>query len=531
MKKGNNKLVIWIIVLLAFYLIFISDRNSNSNHYDDEAFHILASTSVSKMDDDLIKYGKKQGIDVIIEHYGDLEIVDMLNEDAKKYDAVWMSNSLWLYMLNNPNLTTDSKSIAISPVVMGIKKSKAKELGFTSKEITNKDILNSIKSGQLKYIMSSVTKTNTGAITYLNFLNTLSGSPPLLTEEMLDNESLKSDLKSFFKGVSRVSGNETELAQYFNSGEYDALIDYESSLIDMNKALSASGKETLYLIYPTDGIALNDLPFAYVNNDATDTENKEAFITLQNYLRSEDTLNKMSSLGLRSWYGGINNNPDKSVFNPEWGIDTTKYLRDMALPSKGVITKAINMYIDVLRKPNHTVFLLDVSGSMYGDGLDELSEAMYYILDREKASIEKLQFSNSDKITIITFNEKVSKIYDTKNGSETEDVIKIINELDANGGTNIYEPSIAGLKILKDVDENEYTRTIILMTDGNSNNGKFSNLANYYRTNKLNIPIYSITFGDSNEKQLNEIAKLTNAKIFDGKNGLLKAFREVRSYN
>ena len=52
-----------------------------------------------------------------------------------------------------------------------------------------------------------------------------------------------------------------------------------------------------------------------------------------------------------------------------------------------------------------------------------------------------------------------------------------------------------------------------------------------YKRYKMNVPIYSITFGDSDEEQLNEIANLTNAKVFDGKSGLLKAFREVRSYN
>ena len=69
------------------------------------------------------------------------------------------------------------------------------------------------------------------------------------------------------------------------------------------------------------------------------------------------------------------------------------------------------------------------------------------------------------------------------------------------------------------------------MTDGASNNGTFKDLKNYYNTTKKNIPIYSITFGSSNERQLKEIAELTNGKIFDGKKGLTRAFKEVRSYN
>ena len=168
---------------------------------------------------------------------------------------------------------------------------------------------------------------------------------------------------------------------------------------------------------------------------------------------------------------------------------------------------------------------------MYGSGVRELQEAMNYILDKEQASKDNLQFSDEDKITIITFNGGVKDVYKTRYGNQTNEIIYDINNLVPDGGTNIYDPSIKALEILKEDNSDEYTKTVILMTDGNSNVGRFSTLSNYYKTNNLDIPIYSITFGSSSESQLREIAKLTNAKVFDGKNGLLKAFTEVRSYN
>ena len=48
---------------------------------------------------------------------------------------------------------------------------------------------------------------------------------------------------------------------------------------------------------------------------------------------------------------------------------------------------------------------------------------------------------------------------------------------------------------------------------------------------KKDIPIFSIMFGDASSVQLEEIAKLTNAKVFDGRTNLLRAFKEVRGYN
>ena len=535
-KKNNNVAAAIVIFIILAFTLFGGEKDEIDNDNiikknNDNVFRIIASTSTDKMDEKLIKYAKKNHIKVEIEHYGDLEIVDILNNDPTSYDAVWISNSIWLYMLDNSYLTTDSKSIVIDPVVMAIEKNKAKELGFIDKEIYNKDILNAISEGKLKYIMSSVTKTNTGATSYLSFLNSMAGSPEVLTEEMLEKDSLKNDLKTFFKGVERVSGDEKYLTEMYLNGDYNAMINYESSLIEINKSLVKKGKEPLYLIYPVDGVAINDMPFAYINNDSTDEKNKEKFIKLQSYLRSDEAIKLMQEYGYRSWYGGTNNKVDKKTFNPDWGIDTTKYLKDMKYPSKKVISKAISLYIESFRKPTHVVFCLDVSGSMYGSGLNELQEAMNYILDKDKASKDNLQFSNNDKVTIITFNSKVSHISETKYGNNLEDIIYGINKLYANGGTNIYDPSIEALKILSKDDSNEYTKTVILMTDGQSNSGYYYDLRDYYQKNKLDIPIYSITFGSSDESELNQIAKLTNAKTFDGKSGLLKAFAEVRSYN
>ena len=528
-KSGGFILPILAILLVIFFWTKVIGLGGSSI-FDKNTFHILASTSTKMMEDDLRKFARKNRIDLEIDYYGDLEIVDILNNDSSDYDAVWLSNSLWLYMLDNSYLTSDSKSIVMNPVVLGIEKDKAEELGFVDKEIYNKDILDAIKSGKLKYIMSSVTKTNTGATTYLNFLNSLAGSPEVLTEEMLDNTSLRTDLKNFFKGVERVSGDEDYLEDIYLKGEYNAMITYESSLISLNKKLEKNGKTPLYLVYPLDGVAINDMPFAYVNNDLKDEENKEKFLKLQNYLRSDECISKMEKLGYRSWYGGVKEKTDTKTFNPNWGIDTTKYLKDMKYPSKKVITKAISIYIEELRKPTHVVFCLDTSGSMYGNGIAELQEAMNYILNYETASKDMLQFSDSDKISVITFNSKVDKVFETKYGNATSEIIEEINNLYAVGGTNIYDSSIKALDILKD-ESDDYTKTVILMTDGLSNNGSFTDLKKYYQNNKLNIPIYAITFGDSDESELSMITNLTNAKVFDGKNGLRKAFTEVRSYN
>ena len=45
------------------------------------------------------------------------------------------------------------------------------------------------------------------------------------------------------------------------------------------------------------------------------------------------------------------------------------------------------------------------------------------------------------------------------------------------------------------------------------------------------LPIFGVTFGRADASQLETLANLTQARVFDGKANLTEAFRSVRSYN
>ena len=315
----------------------------------------------------------------------------------------------------------------------------------------------------------------------------------------------------------------------FINGSYEAVITYESSIIKINQRLKKAGKDPLYAIYTVDGVSISDSPFAYIDNG--NSQKAEIFNELQSFILSDEGQNLLAEQGRRTWYGGVNENANKTIFNPEWGIDTTKYIVPVKYPSTSVIKTALNLYQSELRKPVHTVFCLDYSGSMNGSGYNELVSAMEYVLDEKKASENLLQFSENDKITVIPFSSKVLDVWNVDSGTESQKLLEKIKKQSPTGATNIYDTSIKALSILKDENIEKYNLSIILMTDGQSNVGEYSNLEKEYKNLKMDIPIYSITFGDANEEQLDKIAELTNAKVFDGKTDLLKAFKQVRGYN
>lgn len=536
----NKKVTLTVTVIVIFLLIIlasamdvlenndiINGKNNIANMFGKNTFNIIASQENKDLEEVIQNYAKSKKYNVNIEYAGTLEIMDKLN-NGEKYDAVWISNSIWLYMLDSNVKVLNSKYTSINPIVFGIKKSKAQELDFINKTIKTQDIVDAISSGKLKFSMSNPTSTNSGASAYLGFLYTLAGNPEVLKKENLQNKKLVKNLTTLFTGLERSSGSEDFLEEIFLNGNYEAVVTYESSIININKKLQQQGKETLYAIYPVDGVSISDSPFAYIDNK--DEKSKEIFLDLQSYILSNEGQKLLQAKGRRTWYGGVNSNVDKSIFNPEWGIDTTKYISPVKYPSTEVIKLALNLYQSELRKPVHVAFCLDYSGSMTGTGYAELMNAMNYILSDEAAN-DFLQFSAKDKIDIIPFNRTVLQSYSTDNGTKTEQLLTNIRKIKPNDTTALYPAVIEALMKLSQEDMEKYNVSIIAMTDGKANVGTFSKLKTIYNRNGKSIPIYSIMFGSAAKQQLQDMATLSNGKVFDGKQDLKKAFKEVRGYN
>lgn len=537
-KKPNTGLIIFLIIFGFIFLNIIFDSVDDIDYdyddedyipkekYNDKTFSIISSSENKILDESLRKFASKNNIDIAITYTDTLNVVDKLNS-GEKYDAILMSNSIWLSMLDSNTVKTSNlRSTSITPVIFGIKESKAKELGFVGKKVYTKDILNKIKSGELTFSMANPTTTNSGASAYIEILYNLAGSPEVLKSSDLKNENLKKELIKFFEGIKRTSGDEDFLEKSFVNGDYDAAFTYESSIININKQLEKENKELLYAVYPVDGVAISDSPFVYIDNK--NENKKENFLKIQEFLLSSDGQEILLQNGRRTWYGGINANAPKDVFNPKWGINTTNYITPVKYPSISVIKEAIALYQTELRKPVHVVFCLDYSGSMYGNGIKELRNAMKYILTEADVLIS---FTDKDKIDVIPFGSDILATWSTSKGLSKKTILDNINNLNLNGSTALYPASIAALKILENENDDKYVSSVILMTDGLANVGTFSSLVQYYNKINKEIPIYSITFGDADEDELGQIADLTNGKVFDGKTSLIEAFKKVRGYN
>ena len=310
------------------------------------------------------------------------------------------------------------------------------------------------------------------------------------------------------------------------------MVYYECLVISTDQKLEEAGKEPLYVVYPYDGLSIADSPLGYVDHGKKKKE--EAFLKIQEYLLSDGVQDQIQRTGRRTGYGGVKEK-NKDIFNADWGIDTERILSTITMPSSDVLTQALNLYQSKLRKPSLTAYCLDFSGSMIGEGNEQLVEAMAQVLLKENAKKNFLQAGERDVNLVITFDTGIIHTYKAEDASSTslERLYEDVENERPGGGTDIYLPAMTALEEMENnYDLTQYTPAVILMTDGMSNGSTdFGDFQKFYRQEQIDVPVFSIMFGDAQESQLKELADLTNARVFDGREDLIGAFRSVKGYN
>jgi Ca-activated chloride channel family protein len=501
-------------------------------------FRIVAGSGNATFETILKRFGEEQCVRIEMTYKGSLDIMTLLETGNVDHDAIWDADSLWTTMGDTHRLIKNRESIMRSPVVFGIKRPIAEKLGWIGKDISVQDILNAAEDEDLRLMMTSATQSNSGASSYLGFLYAFARPNNLLTSADLQNPEVQAKLKKLLMSINRTSESSGWLRDLFAKeyDRYDGMFNYESHIIELNQNLLKQNREPLFIVYPSPGLGIADFPLSYVSHG--DTAKEATFNKLQEYLLSPSVQKELAAKGRRVGVVGMTpESADRAVFNPDWGVDLKRIISPLRLPDTPVIREALNLYQTVLRKPSFTVYALDFSGSMTGDGESQLKQAMRTLLDQNEARKYLLQNSDTDIIIVISFDDTLLDIvsYGLKEGDGAENLdalLKSIEDRSTSGGTNIYAPIAKALQLMKENGVDGYLPAIILMTDGKSNDGSILVVKAAQRGTQLtNVPVYGITFGSANANQLDEIAEATGGRVFDGTKDLISAFRRAKGNN
>jgi Ca-activated chloride channel family protein len=506
----------------------LSAKNSNFKN----SLAILSGSENRDLEFLLEDFCAKNGAAVTISYMGSLDIMKILQQGGGDYDGVWPANSMWISLGDASFKVKHTASIYQTPVVFGIKKSIARDLGFRAREVSVKDILEAIRAKKLTFCMTSATQSNSGACAYISFLYAFLGSPEMINSGDLDDPALQRSVSELLRGINRSSGSSDWLKDLFLSSDYDAMMNYETLIISANKRLREEGREALYAVYPKEGVAMADSPLGYIDNG--NAEKEVLFKKLRDFLLSPPVQIEIQKTGRRTGFIPISKE-NKSVFNVDDGIDIERTLGVVKMPDAATIEKALELYQERLKKPSLTFYCLDFSGSMEGAGEAQLKEALRNLLDKETAKRNLLSAGEKDENVFVLFNSGIRQIIGVSgnNPKKLLDAYREIASVKPEGGTDMYTPVLRSFQLMARYNIQDYISSIIVMTDGESED-YFEEFSARYRENgldSLDVPVFSIMFGDAKQEQLDGLAALTRARVFDGKTDLVTAFRNAKGYN
>ncbi len=472
---------------------------------------------------------KNTGYQLQLKYTGSLDGAQGIADGTDTSDMAWFSTGNYLTLLEGKSgRIIAQQPIMLSPVVIGVKHSVAQGLGWSgSTSVTWADIANAAKAGQFHFGMTNPAASNSGFVALVGVASAFAGSGAALDSGSID----VAKLKDFFSGQVLTAGSSGFLADSYvrQQDRIDGMINYESVLLEYNQ----SGKlhEKLDLVYPKDGIVTANYPLTLLN-----AAKRDAYDKVVAYLRSASA---------QRW---IMTNTDRRPTIPDVQPDsrfTTQLLVELPFPSNlTVVDNLIFDYLDQIRPPAHTFFVLDISGSMQGDRLNAVKKTFDNLTGADQSITGRFaRLRAREEITILPFNgsvvdDKTFTITDVSSSSpDLAAVRSYVDRLQANDGTAIYDALIAAYVDAARAKAAEPDRfySVVLMTDGESNTGHdASGFQNYYNQQPdavKAIPTFAIIFGEASPQALTNIANLTGGQAFDSRNvSLPGVFKVIRGY-
>jgi Ca-activated chloride channel homolog len=493
---------------------------------------VLAGSELKDVEPLAAQIRDATGVNLRFDYVGTLEGAERLaTSPTAAADLAWFSSARYLTLLTadgGRGRPVASERIMLSPVVLGVKRSVAARFGWAGgAEVTWKDIAAKARSGELRYGMTNPAASNSGFSALVGVAAALADTGDALQTRDIDERGLT----DFFKGQTLTAGSSGWLADAFVTGQQrlDGIINYESVLLGLN----ASGRlrEPLELIYPKDGIITADYPLLLLNQ-----AKRAEFDKLVAYLRGAEVQRQLMTSTARR--------PAVPEVAPDQRFPS-RVLVELPFPaSLQVVNDLLFAYLNRIRRPAHTIYVLDVSGSMEGERIQALKQALINLTGADTSISGRFaSFRARERVTMITFSEDVIDERDFTvegagpNAAGRAAIRDYVGSLQLHGGTAIFSAMRrAYQRAAADAadDKGSFT-SIVLMTDGENNSGiavdEFLAGLQAVAEPARSVKTFAIQFGEANPAELERIVEATEGARFDAnRSSLAAAFKEIRGY-
>ena len=156
------------------------------------------------------------------------------------------------------------------------------------------------------------------------------------------------------------------------------------------------------------------------------------------------------------------------------------------------------------RQPLNLGLVLDRSGSMKGEKIENVRQAVCKIID---------QLNETDILSVVIFNDEVELLIPSQPVADKEYLKNIVNQLVHRGGTTISKGMRVGLdEISSHLDESRINR-MILLTDGQTYGDEDECCILAQEAAAQNIAVTALGVGDEwNDEMVDAIAKYSQGK-------------------
>ena len=415
-----------------------------------------------------------------------------------------------------------TKNLVLSPIVIALRKPIAEAIGWDKKDIGWAEMLSLTKNpqdwttyhypkwGRFKLGYPHPEYSNSGLLSL--FAQVYVGADKLTHLSKADLD--KPQIADYLHNIQQMVECYGPSSQFFQEkllnnapGDLSAAILYEHQVIQSYQQQNLSQK--VVAIYPKEGTLFSNHPIGIVERDWITPAHYEAAQFFIDYLLDKSQQQKALQYGFRPANVSV---PLASPIDIAHGVNPLAPKMILEMPTVDMMEAIIKIWHQY-KKPANIVLVLDTSGGMRGEK----------ILHARTMALQLLEIvKEADYFSLLSFNHSLNWI--AKNiqvKSQQKWLKRQFNYQFPGGGTALYDAIFNAYTFLQKNSFPDKIAVMIVLSDGGDSHSElnFKDLLRKIPFNSDTSPIriFAVGYGSiTDKKRLNEIAKITQGKFYDG---------------
>ncbi len=293
----------------------------------------------------------------------------------------------------------------------------------------------------------------------------------------------------------------------------DAFVVQEQMVTYFNT--NRGGQERLVALYPVEGALWEDHPLALLETSELTPYQRQVFAQFRDYVLSPEAQQLILSHGYRPADLALPLDGPGSPLTAENGVDPSEPKTALQVPNASVIQVVRDVWWYTKRHAN-VYLVVDISGSMRGEKLDQAQEALHIFMDQIKG--------DQERVGLIEFETQVRTTVRLDELGYNRAALQLaVENLVAAGDTALLDGVAVANQQLQALGDTERINAIVVMTDGKENASNIS-LRRLVRELTQDSPVETVVFciaygDDADMETLRAIAEPTGGAVFRGRPG------------